>query len=60
MQVAGEVETGSRHFFLLEVITGAVAIFHFGVREKLPLIRTICEMVLLLKGFLAPGAVLRE
>lgn len=60
MQVAGEVETGSRHFFLLEVITGAVAYLPFRGQGKLPLIRTICEMVLLLKGFLAPGAVLRE
>ncbi len=34
MQVAGEVETGSRHFFLLEVITGAVAYLPFRGQGK--------------------------
>ena len=34
MQVAGEVETGSRHFFLLEVVAGAVAYLPFRGQGK--------------------------
>ena len=60
MQVAGEVETGSRHFFLLEVITGAVAYLPFRGQGKVAVDTHHLQMVLLLKGFLAPGAVLRE
>lgn len=60
MQVAGEVETGSRHFFLLEVITGAVAYLPFRGQGKVAVDTHHLRNGIALKGFLAPGAVLRE